>query len=337
MSGGQIHDCRKSRSRARRPHPSASRTSSCTITGAYDPYGLTVAESTANAPCLVPMWCRPYDSLRFTAVFTNLADRDGRIAGAGRQHGVFVMERFCSILAAHELKIDPRGNQAPQSSSPSDAFPRTTTRSSSRIFSRSSLRQRQLRAGARQGACGDWICRLPRARTAKNFAPKAVMSASVSPCYVEGHRQSVPIEGAKVQVQTNGKVNVFKPGSAPRGRGIFTSFAQIVCRPAWRRRHRSRYRHRRHRSVLLGRWNIRHSRGAVVAGNAVNEASRARTAKRPLKLASDRVRIAQRYAATDRLLLYASTSHGSPRTFENTSCTTSSASSRLWVYSYASR
>jgi len=34
--------------------------------------------------------------------------------------------------------------------------------------------------------------------------------------------------GAKVQVQTNGKVSV-APGSAPQGQGHFTSFAQIVA------------------------------------------------------------------------------------------------------------
>src|SRR5678815_5310426 len=71
-------------------------------TGAYDPYGLTVpinSQCTLLGPYVVPA----YDST-FTAVFTNLPIVTP-YRGAGRQHGVFVMERLLD-LAAHELNID---------------------------------------------------------------------------------------------------------------------------------------------------------------------------------------------------------------------------------------
>lgn len=87
-------------------------------TGAYDPYGLTVpinSQCTLLGPYVVPA----YDST-FTAVFTNLP-MVTPYRGAGRQHGVFVMERLLD-LAAHEMSIDPaeirRVNLIP-----ADAFP----------------------------------------------------------------------------------------------------------------------------------------------------------------------------------------------------------------------
>ena len=71
--------------------------------GAYDPYGLTVpinSQCTLLGPYVVPN----YDST-FTQVFTNLPIVTP-YRGAGRQHGVFVMERLLDF-AAHELNIDP--------------------------------------------------------------------------------------------------------------------------------------------------------------------------------------------------------------------------------------
>src|SRR5450755_4669718 len=71
--------------------------------GAYDPYGLTVpinSQCTLLGPYIVPN----YHST-FTQIFTNLPIVTP-YRGAGRQHGVFVMERLLD-LAAHELDIDP--------------------------------------------------------------------------------------------------------------------------------------------------------------------------------------------------------------------------------------
>jgi CO/xanthine dehydrogenase Mo-binding subunit len=71
-------------------------------TGAYDPYGLTVplnSQCTLVGPYRVPA----YDS-EFRAVFTNKPIVTP-YRGAGRQHGVFVIERLLD-LAADELGID---------------------------------------------------------------------------------------------------------------------------------------------------------------------------------------------------------------------------------------
>jgi CO/xanthine dehydrogenase Mo-binding subunit len=65
-------------------------------TGAYDPYGLTVpinSQCTALGPYVVPN----YDSA-FTAVFTHKPIVTP-YRGAGRQHGVFVIERLLDLAA----------------------------------------------------------------------------------------------------------------------------------------------------------------------------------------------------------------------------------------------
>src|SRR5205807_2617680 len=71
-------------------------------TGAYDPYGLTVP---INSQCtlLGPYDIPSYES-EFTAVFTNKTIVTP-VRGAGRQHGVFVIERLLDF-AAKELGID---------------------------------------------------------------------------------------------------------------------------------------------------------------------------------------------------------------------------------------
>ena len=70
--------------------------------GAYDPYGLTVP---INSQCtlLGPYDIANYDST-FTALFTNKPIVTP-YRGAGRQHGVFVVERLLDI-AARDLGID---------------------------------------------------------------------------------------------------------------------------------------------------------------------------------------------------------------------------------------
>ena len=87
-------------------------------TGAYDPYGLTVP---INSQCtLLGVYVVPnYDST-FTAVFTNKPIVTP-YRGAGRQHGVFVMERLLDI-AARELAID-RNEIRRRNFIPPDAFP----------------------------------------------------------------------------------------------------------------------------------------------------------------------------------------------------------------------
>ena len=93
-----------------------------------------------------------------------------------------------------------------------------------------------------------------------------------------------PYEGAKVQVRTNGKVSV-ATGIGTQGQGHFTSFAQIVADQLGV--------DVTDVDIVTGDtdrfyWGAGTfaSRGAVVAGNAVNEASLA-VRKKALKLASE--------------------------------------------------
>jgi len=102
-------------------------------------------------------------------------------------------------------------------------------------------------------------------------------------CYVEGTGIG-PYEGAKVQVQSNGKVSV-ATGIGTQGQGHFTVFAQIAADQLGVAVTDV--------DVVTGDtdqfyWGAGTfaSRGAVVAGNAVNEASTA-VRKKALKLASD--------------------------------------------------
>jgi CO/xanthine dehydrogenase Mo-binding subunit len=90
-------------------------------------------------------------------------------------------------------------------------------------------------------------------------------------CYVEGTGIG-PYEGAKVQVQANGKVSV-ATGIGTQGQGHFTSFAQIAADQVGV--------DVRDVAVVTGDtdqfyWGAGTfaSRGAVVAGNAVNEAAK---------------------------------------------------------------
>src|SRR5215211_2348728 len=87
-------------------------------TGAYDPYGLTVP---LNSQCtlLGPYDVPAYES-RFRAVFTNRT-LVTPYRGAGRQHGVFVIERLLDA-AAREIGLD-RVEIRRRSLLPPDAFP----------------------------------------------------------------------------------------------------------------------------------------------------------------------------------------------------------------------
>ena len=243
--------------------------------GAYDPYGLTVpinSQCTLLGPYVVPN----YDST-FTQVFTNLPIVTP-YRGAGRQHGVFVMERLLDF-AAHELNIDPveirRRNLIPP-----DAFPykneiiyqdfapleydsgnyEPVLDMALDIIGYSTFKQEQAAARLKGRHLGIGIA-----------------------CYVEGTGIG-PYEGAKIQVQSNGKVSV-ATGIGTQGQGHFTVFAQIAADQL---------------GVAVSDVNVVTgdtdqfywgagtfaSRGAVVAGNAVNEASKVVRAK-ALKLAGD--------------------------------------------------
>jgi aerobic carbon-monoxide dehydrogenase large subunit len=233
-------------------------------TGAYNPYGLTVpinSQCTLLGPYVVPH----YDST-FTAVFTNKPIVTP-YRGAGRQHGVFVIERLLDI-AARELGID-RAEIRRKNFIPADAFPYNNEiiyqdftaleydsgnyepildKALDMIGYRQFLDEEQPRLRAQGRNVGIGIA-----------------------CYVEGTGIG-PYEGAKVQVQSNGKVSV-ATGIGTQGQGHFTSFAQIAADQVGV--------DVRNVDVVTGDtdqfyWGAGTfaSRGAVVAGNAVNEAAK---------------------------------------------------------------
>src|SRR5258708_488731 len=243
--------------------------------GAYDPYGLTVpinSQCTLLGPYIVPS----YDST-FTQVFTNLPIVTP-YRGAGRQHGVFVMERLLD-LAAHELGIDPvdirRRNLIPP-----DAFP----------YNNEIIYQYFAPLRYDRGNYEPVLDQALEALGYKTFKDEQAGARGEGrhlgigiACYVEGTGIG-PYEGAKVQVQSNGKVSV-ATGIGTQGQGHFTVFAQIAADQLGVSVTDV--------DVVTGDtdqfyWGAGTfaSRGAVVAGNAVNEASKV-VRKKALKLASD--------------------------------------------------
>ena len=189
-------------------------------TGAYDPYGLTVP---INSQCtlLGPYDIPNYES-EFTAVFTNKTIVTP-VRGAGRQHGVFVIERLLDF-AAKELRIDraeirrrnllrpeqfPFDNQilfqdsAPLTYDSGDYEPALDT-------ALEVIDYKQF-VGEEQ----------PRLRAAGRHVGIGVV------CYVEGTGIG-PYEGARVTVEPSGRVRL-ATGVGTQGQGHFTVFAQIVA------------------------------------------------------------------------------------------------------------
>src|SRR5882757_1778355 len=245
-------------------------------TGAYDPYGLTVpinSQCTLLGPYVVPN----YDST-FTAVFTN-KPMVTPYRGAGRQHGVFVIERLLDI-AAYELGID-RAEIRRRNFILPDAFP----------YNNEIIYQD---FAPLEYDSGNYAPILDKALDAIGYAqfrneeqPRLRAQGRhlgiALACYVEGTGIG-PYEGAKVQVQANGKVNV-ATGIGTQGQGHFTVFAQIAADQLGVAVTDV--------DVVTGDtdqfyWGAGTfaSRGAVVAGNAVNEAAKV-VRKKALKLTSD--------------------------------------------------
>jgi carbon-monoxide dehydrogenase large subunit len=234
-------------------------------TGAYDPYGLTVpinSQCTLLGPYIVPH----YDST-FTAVFTNKPIVTP-YRGAGRQHGVFVVERLLDI-AARDLGID-RAEIRRCNFIPADAFPYNNgiIYQDFTILEYDSGNYAPILDKALDliGYSKFVNEEQPRLRAQGRHAGIGIV------CYVEGTGIG-PYEGAKVQVQANGKVSV-ATGIGSQGQGHATSFAQIVADQVGVEV--------RDVDVVTGDtdqfyWGAGTfaSRGAVVAGNAVNEAAKA--------------------------------------------------------------
>ena len=188
--------------------------------GAYDSYGLTVP---INSQCTL---LGPYDVpnyyTEFTAVFTNKT-LVTPVRGAGRQHGVFVMERLLDF-AARELGLD-RLEIRRRNYLPPGAFPFNNEiifQDSAPLVYDSGDYAPALEDAARMIGYEQFVREeQPRLRVAGRHVGVGVVS------YIEGTGIG-PYEGARVTVEPSGQVRV-ATGVGTQGQGHFTAFAQIVA------------------------------------------------------------------------------------------------------------
>ena len=250
--------------------------------GAYAPYGLTVP---INSQCtLLGPYVVPHYYSEFTSVFTTKPIVTP-YRGAGRQHGVFVMERLLDI-AAKELGIDPveirRRNFIPP-----DAFPYNNEiiyqDFAPLVYDSGSYAPALERALELIGYERFLAEEKPRLEAEGKRVGIGVVN------YIEGTGIG-PYEGARVTVEASGKVSVVT-GIGTQGQGHFTSFAQVVAEQL---------------GVAVGDIHIVTgdtdlfywgagtfaSRGAVVAGNAIHAAATKVRAK-VLKLAGEKLEAAE--------------------------------------------
>jgi len=244
--------------------------------GAYDPYGLTVP---INSQCtlLGPYNIRNYSS-EFTAVFTNTTIVTP-YRGAGRQHGVFVIERLLD-LAAKELGmslVDIRQKNF----LPPEAFPHDNNiiyQDFAPLVYDSGNYAPMFQKAVDMIGYHDFIANeQPRLQAEGKHVGIGIV------VYVEGTGIG-PYEGARVQVQASGKVSV-ATGVGTQGQGHFTSFAQIVADQLGVAVSDV--------EIVTGDTDQFHwgtgtfaSRGATVAGNAIHAAAK-RVREKVLKLARD--------------------------------------------------
>ncbi len=250
--------------------------------GAYNPYGLTVpinSQCTLLGPYRIPNYYTD-----FKAVFTNKPIVTP-YRGAGRQHGVFVIERLLDF-AARELGIDPAEIRR-RNFIPSDAFP----------FNHQIIFQDFAPLVYDSGDYEPVLDKALEAIDYENFLEQEqprlrAEGRSVGiglAAYVEGTGIG-PYEGARVQVQASGKVSVVT-GVGTQGQGHMTSFAQVVADQVGV--------NVRDIEVVTGDTDQFHwgagtfaSRGAVVAGNAIHAAAVAVRGK-ILRLASEQLEVAE--------------------------------------------
>jgi len=238
-------------------------------TGAYDPYGLTVP---LNSQCTLmgPYRIAAYES-ELRAVFTTKPIVTP-YRGAGRQHGVFVIERLLDF-AARELGLDGLELRRRNFLRPEE-FPvdnEIIYQDFAPLYYDSGSYAKLLDETERRM---DWqqltTEELPRLRAQGRTVGAGIV------CYVEGTGIG-PFEGARVQVQTSGRVTVVT-GVGTQGQGHFTVLAQIAAEQLGVAVD--------HIDVVTGDSDQFHwgtgtfaSRGAVVAGNAVHAAAKEVRAK----------------------------------------------------------
>lgn len=232
-------------------------------TGAYDPYGMTVP---LNTQChALGAYNIPNYYTEVKMAFTNKMIVTP-VRGAGRPQGIFVIERLLDI-AAKELGLDPLEIRKRNFIAPDD-FPHehnVIDQAFTPLVFDSGNYQAVLEKAAAMIDYDHFIKEeQPRLRAEGKHVGIGIVS------FVETTGVG-PYEGARITVGASGKVNVVT-GVGTQGQGHFTSFAQIVADQLGvdvRDIH-----------VVTGDTAQFHwgtgtfaSRGAVVAGNAVNAAA----------------------------------------------------------------
>jgi len=189
-------------------------------TGAYCAYGLTVpivASTTLPGPYKIPHYHAEYQ-----AVFTNKT-QTSPYRGAGRPHGVFVMERLMDRVA-RELGLDRaevrRRNFIQPHEFPYDLGGLIYQDGVRLVYDSGNYPEVFRRALERIGY-GEWPARKARYRRDGRRVGLGVAF------YVEGTGIG-PYEGCRVTVEPSGKV--FAATSVgTQGQGHYTSFAQIIA------------------------------------------------------------------------------------------------------------
>ncbi|MEW6717281.1 MAG: xanthine dehydrogenase family protein molybdopterin-binding subunit [Chloroflexota bacterium] len=244
-------------------------------TGAYDPYGLTIplnTQSHAMGAYDVPNY---FSELK--VVFTNRVIVTP-VRGAGRPQGIFLVERLLD-LAAKELGVDPVEIRK-KNFIPANAFPYEhkiiDQAFAPLIFDSGNYLPAMEKAVSMIGYEQFVKEEQPRLRKEGRHVGIAVIP------FIETTGVG-PYEGARVTVETSGKVSV-ATGVGTQGQGHFTSFAQVVADQLGVD---VRDVHLVTGDTAEFHWGTGTfaSRGAVVAGNAVHAAAKAVRAK-VLKLAS---------------------------------------------------
>ena len=250
--------------------------------GAYAPYGLTVA---INSQCtLLGQYRVPHYYSEFRSIFTNKPIVTP-YRGAGRQHGVFVMERLLD-LAAKELGID-RTEIRRKNLIPADAFPYDNE------IIYQDFAPLRYDSGNYEPALDKALELIDYHNFVEHEQPrlreqgKHVGIGLVT--YVEGTGIG-PYEGAKVTVETSGRISVAM-GVGTQGQGHYTSFAQVVAEQLGTPIENIRVVTGDTSEFYWGAGTFA-SRGAVVAGNAVHAAS-LKVRKKALELAAEALEVAE--------------------------------------------
>jgi carbon-monoxide dehydrogenase large subunit len=249
--------------------------------GAYAPYGLTVA---LNSQCtLLGQYDVPNYYTEFKSVFTNKPIVTP-YRGAGRQHGVFVMERLLDI-AAKELGMD-RVEIRRRNFIPPDKFPYNNQiiyQDFAPLIYDSGNYEPALDKAVELIGYHQFIQKeQPRLRAAGKYVGIGIVT------YVEGTGIG-PYEGARVTIETSGRVSV-ATGVGTQGQGHYTSFAQIVAEQLGVSVENVRLTTGDTAEFYWGAGTFA-SRGAVVAGNAIHAAA-VKVREKVLKKAGEELEVA---------------------------------------------